>query len=43
MTTLSKEIRELLEKNVFVYSLQVEDIKTDKNEQTTKILFKTET
>jgi hypothetical protein len=41
MTTLSKEIRELLIKNCFVYSLEVEDIRTDKNEQTTKILFKT--
>jgi hypothetical protein len=41
MITLSKEIRELLLKNCFVYSLEVKDIKTDKNKQTTKILFKT--
>jgi 23S rRNA (adenine2503-C2)-methyltransferase len=43
MTTLSKEIRELLNENVFVFSLQLEDKKTDKNGQTTKLLFKTQT
>jgi adenine C2-methylase RlmN of 23S rRNA A2503 and tRNA A37 len=42
MTTLSKEIRELLKENVFLYSLEVVDVKTDKNKQTTKLLFKTE-
>jgi hypothetical protein len=31
MTTLSKEIRELLKENVFVWSLKLEDKKTDKN------------
>jgi hypothetical protein len=41
MVTLSKEIRELLLKSCFVYSLEAKDIRTNKNNQTTKILFKT--
>lgn len=43
MTTLSKAIRELLKENVFIYSLKIIDIKTDKNNQTTKLLFQTQT
>lgn len=41
METLPKEIRELLNENCFVYSLELNDQKTDKNGQTTKLLFKT--
>lgn len=41
MNTLSKEIRVLLKENTFLYSMEVADLKTGKNGQTTKILFKT--
>lgn len=43
METLSKKVRELLKQNCFFYSLEVDDLKTSSNCQTTKILFKTET
>lgn len=42
MTTLSKEIREILKENTFLYSLKVEDLRTSKSGQTTKILFRTQ-
>lgn len=41
MNTLSKKIRDLLKENTFFYSLEVDTLKTSKNGQTTKILFKT--
>ncbi len=39
--TLSKDIRKLLNDNCFYNSLEVEEQATSKNDQTTKILFKT--
>jgi len=39
--TLSKEVRQLLVDNCFYNSLEVEEQATSKNDQTTKILFKT--
>jgi adenine C2-methylase RlmN of 23S rRNA A2503 and tRNA A37 len=39
--TLSKEIRQLLIDNCFYTTLEVEEQATSKNDQTTKILFKT--
>jgi adenine C2-methylase RlmN of 23S rRNA A2503 and tRNA A37 len=43
MEVLSKKVRELLKNNCFFESLKVDTLKTSKNKQTTKILFKTET
>ena len=43
MDTLSKKIRDLLKQNCFFNSLEVDSLKTSKNGQTTKILFKTKT
>ncbi|MFK7779989.1 MAG: 23S rRNA (adenine(2503)-C(2))-methyltransferase RlmN [Candidatus Gracilibacteria bacterium] len=43
MNTLSIKVRNLLKENCFFNSLEVESIKTSKNKQTTKILFKTTT
>lgn len=43
MNTLSKKVRDLLKENCFFDSLEVSEIATSWNKQTTKILFKTET
>jgi len=43
MNTLSKKIREILKKNFYFDSLTVSEKATSKNDQTTKILFKTNT
>jgi len=43
MNTLSKNTREILKKNFYFDSLEVDTIKTSENGQTTKILFKTKT
>jgi len=39
--TITKELRELLDANCFYSSMEVETLQTSKNDQTTKILFKT--
>ncbi len=41
--TIPKDLRSLLENNFYFYSLVVDSIKTSSNDQTTKILFKTNT
>ncbi len=43
MNTLSKKVRELLKENTYFNSLEVDNIVTSENWQTTKILFKTKT
>lgn len=43
MNTLSIKVRDLLKENCFFESLEVDSVKTSKNWQTTKILFKTVT
>jgi len=43
MNTLSKKIREILKENFYFDSLILEEKATSKNEQTTKLLFKTKT
>lgn len=39
--TISKDVRELLDKNCFYQTLEVDHVVTSSNNQTTKILFKT--
>lgn len=41
MNTIPKVMRDLLDKNFFYQSLEVDTQKTSQNGQTTKILFKT--
>lgn len=43
MTTLSKKVREILKTHTFFKSLEATEVVHSENEQTTKILFKTET
>ncbi|MBT3726188.1 hypothetical protein HOF65_06520 [bacterium] len=43
MDTLSIKVRNLLKNNCFFNSLEIDSLKTSKNGQTTKILFKTTT
>ncbi len=43
MTTLSKKVREILKTHTFFNSLEATEVVHSENEQTTKILFKTET
>jgi adenine C2-methylase RlmN of 23S rRNA A2503 and tRNA A37 len=43
MNTLSKKVREILKENFYFNSLKVDSEITSKNNQTTKILFKTKT
>lgn len=41
INTIPKDLRELLKENTFYYSIEVDNIVTSDNGQTTKILFKT--